>query len=84
MSEGDAQNSEDIAILFAAGSNDPLQAGVNSRPLFGAEAAAHVLLDFCRVQAAFGLIVGERDIGCQREGRNSAFSACKRAFSACR
>jgi hypothetical protein len=55
MSEGSAQNSEDISILFAAGSNDPLQAGVNSRPLFGAEATAYFLLDFCRAQAAFSL-----------------------------
>jgi hypothetical protein len=84
MSEGGVQNSKDIAILFAAGSNDPLQAGAHFCPLFGAEAAAHVLLDFCRAQAAFGLIVGERDIGCQREGRNSAFSDCKRGFSACK
>jgi hypothetical protein len=54
MSEQGTQNSEDISILFAAGRNDPLQAGVNFRPLFGAEATAHVLLDFCRAQVAFG------------------------------
>jgi hypothetical protein len=55
MSEQGTQNREDVSILFAAGSNDPVQAGVNSRRLLGAEATAHFLLDFCRAQAAFCL-----------------------------
>ena len=68
MSEQGAQNSEDISILFAAGRNDPLQAGVDFCSLFGAEATAHFLLDFCRAQVAFSLIVGERHTCYQGKG----------------
>jgi hypothetical protein len=54
MNEQGAQKSEDISILFAAGGNDPLQAGVNFRPLFGVEAAAHLLLEKIRQKARTG------------------------------
>lgn len=68
MGKQATQRHKDITFSLAAEGNRRLQAGIHSCAVVGAEATAHFLLDFGRMQVSFGLVVGERHTLHQRKG----------------
>lgn len=70
MGKEASQRQKDIPFLLAAGGNHRLQTDICSRPVVGAKAIAHFLLDFGRAQVPFRRVIGERHPLPRRKSQN--------------